>query len=314
MPRIRPFASARPARYLALLAVAASVAAATACSSSSAPGSGSGGSGSGSSPGGDSLGLIQDGTIQSAITAGGAPFATTTKGGDPEGFLIDLNNQIAENLGVKITYKVTTTDPALAGLTAGKYDMLSIGLVATPARAQNAFFSKSIFYGFNDVVVKAGSPVTSPAGLTGKRVGVSLGSTQYDYAKATLTKATLVDEALNATAITQLTAGSVDAIVLGGTQAGTLMKQSPGKYKVAFGAAQTSPGAVAISKKETGLQTAYNAQLTKLVNDGTFLKLYDKWIAPLGNPFPAALYSTWPTLKSQVAADQKANPKSGSAS
>jgi ABC-type amino acid transport substrate-binding protein len=313
MPAIRSIAFTRPARALAVLAVAASLATATACSSSSSAGSGSGStSGSGSSA--NSLGLISDGTIQSALTAGGAPFATTTKSGDPQGFLIDLNNQIAQNLGVKITYKVTTTDPALAGLTAGKYDLLSIGLVATPARAQNAFFSKDIFYGFNDVVVKAGSSVAAPADLSGKRVGVSLGSTQYDYAKSALTKATLVSESLNATAITQLTAGTVDAIVLGGTQAGTLMNESPGKYKIAFGAAQTSPGAVAISKKETGLQTAYNAQLTKLVADGTFLKLYDKWIAPLGNPFPAQLYTTWPTLKTQVAADPKANPKTGSAS
>jgi ABC-type amino acid transport substrate-binding protein len=313
MPAIRFVPARRPARYFALLAVTASVAAATACSSSSSPAGSGSGSGSSSSSGSTAdLGLISDGTIQSAITAGGAPFATTTKSGDPEGFLIDLNNDISQSLGVKITYKVTTTDPALAGLTAGKYDLLSIGLVATPARAQNAFFSKDIFYGYNDVVVKAGSAVAAPADLAGKRVGVSVGSTQDDYAKATLTKATLVDEALNATAITQLTAGSVDAIVLGGTQAGTLMNESPGKYKIAFGAAQTSPGAVAISKKETGLQTAYNAQLTKLVNDGTFLKLYDKWIAPLGNPFPAQLYTSWPALKSQVAADPKAQPKSAS--
>jgi ABC-type amino acid transport substrate-binding protein len=313
MPAIRFLPARRPARYFALLAVTASVAAATACSSSSSSTSASAGSGSTSGSGSTTnLGLIQDGTIQSALTAGGAPFATTTKSGDPEGFLIDLNNDIAQNLGVKITYKVTTTDPALAGLTAGKYDLLSIGLVATPARAQNAFFSKDIFYGYNDVVVKAGSPVKTAADLAGKRVGVSLGSNQYDYAKATLTKVTLVAESLNATAITQLTAGTVDAIVLGGTQAGTLLKETPGKYRIAFGAAQSSPGAVAISKKETGLQTAYNAQLTKLVGDGTFLKLYDKWIAPLGNPFPAQLYTTWPALKAQVAADPKANPTSSS--
>lgn len=130
----------------------------------------------------------------------------------------------------------------------------------------------------------------------------------YDYAQASLKGATLVSEALNSTAITQLADGTVDAIVLGGSQAGTLMTQSPGKYKVAFSAEQTSPGAVAVNKKETKFQTTYNAQLAKLVNNGTFLQLYDKWIAPVGAPFPTSLYSTIPSLQAQVAKDPKANP------
>jgi polar amino acid transport system substrate-binding protein len=285
---------------VAAIAAAVSVAA---CSSSG-----------GSASTGNPYGLVQSGTIQSAITAGGAPFATTTKAGQPEGFLIDMDNLIAKNLGLTISYKVTTTDAALSGLTAGKYDLLSIGLVATPARAQNAAFSKPIYYGYNDVVVKAGSPVSSPAGLAGKRVGVSLGSAQYDYAQASLKSATLVSESLNSTAISQLTAGTVDAIVLGGSQAGTLMTQSPGKYKVAFSAQQSSAGAVAMSKKEPKLVAAYNAQLAKLVNNGTFLKLYDKWIAPVGAPFPTALYSTFPSLAAQVAKDPKANPTASNGS
>jgi polar amino acid transport system substrate-binding protein len=259
-------------------------------------------------------GLAQPGTINSAIVAGGAPFSTTTKSGQPEGFLVDLDGMIAKNLGLTISYKVTTTDASLSGLTAGKYDLLSIGLVATPARAQSAAFSKPIYYGYNDVVVKAGSPISSSAALAGKRVGASLGSTQYDYAQAALKNATLVSESLNSTAITQLAAGTVDAIVLGGSQAGTLMTESPGKYKVAFSAQQTSPGAVAISKKEPKLLAAFNAQLTKLVNNGTFLKLYDKWIAPVGAPFPTELYSTFPSLQAQVAKDPKANPSASNAS
>ena len=292
----------RLSRVAAVAAAAVAAVSLAACGTSSGP--------SDSNP----YGLIQAGTINSAIVAGGAPFSSTTKSGQPEGFLVDLNNEIAKNLGLTITYKTTVVDSALSGLTAGKYDLLSIGLVASPQRAQSAFFSKPIFYGYNDVVVKAGSPVSSPADLAGKRVGASLGSSQYDYAQASLAKATLVSESLNSTAISQLSAGTVDAIVLGGTQVGTLMAESPGKYKVAFSAEQTEPGAVAISKTETKFQAAYNAQLTKLVDDGTFLKLYDKWIAPLGTPFPAKLFSTWPSLKSQVAKDPKDNTPAANAS
>lgn len=289
----------RTVRFARVAAAAAAIAAAaslTACSTSSGS--------SASNP----YNLVQAGTINSAIVAGGAPFSTTTKSGQPEGFLVSLDDIIAKNLGLTISYKVTTDDPALAGLTARKYDLLAIGLVATPARAKNAAFSKPIYYGYNDIVTKAGSSVTSAAGLSGKRVGASLGSEQYDYAQASLQGATLVSESLNSTAISQLGAGTVDAIVLGGSQAGTLLAQAPGKYKVAFTAPETSPGAVAVAKSEPKLLAAYNAQLTKLVNNGTFLKLYDQWIAPAGQPFPTTLYTTFPSLAAQVAKDPKANP------
>jgi polar amino acid transport system ATP-binding protein len=177
-----------------------------------------------------------------------------------------------------------------------------------------AFLSKVVHYGANAVVVRSGSSVSSPANPDGQRVGASIGSTQYDFAKTSLSKATLVAESLNSTAIAQLGAGTLDAIVVSGEEAGTLASQSPGKYKIAFSVAASTPSAIAIGKSETRLQAAYNAQLAKLISNGTYLKLYDKWFGPLGLPFPAELYSVWPALKAQVAKDPKASPSASSAS
>ncbi len=296
------FRYGRPLAGVAAIAAAISVAA---CGSS-----GSAGSGSASAPasGAASLGLIQAGVIQSAVTVGDAPLATVTKDGQPEGLLVDLDNAIAKNLGVTISYKTTTTAAALAGLTAHHYDLLSVGLSVTPARQQEVAFSKPIYSSSNSVVVRVGSSFSSPASLAGKRVGASVGSTQYNFAKATLPTATLVAEQLNSTAITGLQSGTLDAIVVTNTEAGTLITETPGKFKVAYSVPEDTSSAVAIGKQETGLQTAYAAQLAKLVSNGTYLKLYDKWIAPLGQPFPVKLYDVWPSLRAQVAKDPKANP------
>jgi polar amino acid transport system substrate-binding protein len=102
----------------------------------------------------------------------------------------------------------------------------------------------------------------------------------------------------------------VDAIVLGGTQASTLMTTSSSKFRIAFTAQQANPGAIAINKTETLFQKDYEAQLATLVNDGTFLKLYDKYLGVLKLPFPTSLYRTWPSLQAQVEADPAANPPS----
>jgi polar amino acid transport system substrate-binding protein len=293
------FRCGRPLVSAGVIAAAATLAA---CSSSS------GSTSSGASSGAASLGLIQAGVIQSAVTAGDAPLATVTKSGQPQGFLVDLDNLIAKNLGVTITFKTTTTAAALAGLTAHHYDLLSFGLSTTPQRQQEVAFSKPIYSSSNSVMVRAGSSVSSPAGLDGQRVGASLGSAQYTFAKTSLPKAILVAEQLNSTAAEQLQSGQLDAIVVTNTEAGILITQTQGKYKVAYSVPEDTSSAVAIAKQETGLQSAYAAQLAKLVSNGTYLKLYDKWIAPLGMPFPAKLYAAWPALRAQVAKDPKANP------
>jgi ABC-type amino acid transport substrate-binding protein len=105
-----------------------------------------------------------------------------------------------------------------------------------------------------------------------------------------------------------LQSGTLDAIVVTNTEAGTLLTQTPGKFKVAYSVPEDTPSAVAIGKSETRLQAAYAVQLAKPVSDGTYLKLYDKWIAPLGMPFPARLYAIWPALRAQVAKDPQAGP------
>ncbi|HEX3786567.1 MAG TPA: ABC transporter substrate-binding protein [Pseudonocardiaceae bacterium] len=260
------------------------------------------GSSGGSSAGDNKLGLIQPGTITAAITAGGAPFASVDANGQPVGLLIDLNNAIAKNLGVKIVYKQTDVNGAFSGITANRYDVLAIGLVDTPAREKSVNFTKPIYYGTNVVLVPKSSSVTSPAQLAGKRVGASAASTQYDYAQAALKGAQLISEASNSAGISQLSDGNLDAYVGGGTQIATLMNQAPGKFKIAFTAPQTSPGAIGMNKKEAAFEAAYNTQLANLINDGTFLKIYNKFFASLNLPFPPGLYKFWPTLQKQVQA------------
>lgn len=290
--------SVRRLRWISSGVLAIALAAVTA-------GCGSGGSGDAAS---NKYGLAESGTITSALTAGGAPFASIDGSGKPFGLLIDLNDTIAKNLGLKMAYKTTDLNGAFAGITANKYDLLSIGLVATAERQKSVYFSKPIYYGENALIVPADSTVKAAGDLAGKRVGAGANSTQYDFAKQALTQSTLVSEPTNSAAISQLQSGNLAAIVLGGTQASTLMKTSSSKFRIAFTVQQTTPGAIAINKNETAFQKDYEAQLARLVDDGTFLKLYDKYLGVLKLPFPTSLYSTWPNLKAQVDADPAANP------
>lgn len=280
-------------RVVAVLTATAAAAGLTAC-----------GSGGGSAGGDNQYGLLQSGTITAAVTAGDYPFVSPDPTGKPVGMLVDLNNLIAQRLGLKIVYKTTTVAAGLPGLTSGQYDMMSVGLVASDERKKSVAFTQPIFWGQNVVVVPVGSTAKSISDLTGKRVGAGANSTQEDFAKKKLTNASLVSEATDSAGVNQLLAGNLDAMVLGSTHVGQIMQQHPGVLKVALTSPQDQPGAEAVNKNLTKFLDAYNQQLTALANDGTFLKLYQQYFPDL--PYPEQMYQFWPAIKDQVAKQQAA--------
>jgi ABC-type amino acid transport substrate-binding protein len=291
----------RPAlrRVLSAVIVAVALSAQTACGGSD--------SGSASAGGAHGYGLLQPGVITAAVTAGDYPFVSPDPSGKPVGMLVDLNNIIADRMGLKIVYKTTTVQAGLPGLTSGQYDMMSVGLVASEERRKSVAFTKPIFWGQNVVVVPVSSTAASVADLTGKRVGAGANSSQEDFAKKSLTASQLVSEATDSAGVNQLLAGNLDAMVLGSTHVGQILEQHPGVLRIAFSSPQDTPGAMAVNKKLTKFLDDYNKELGALADDGTFLKLYQKYFPEL--PYPTQMYQFWPSIKEQIA---RQTPKPGS--
>jgi polar amino acid transport system substrate-binding protein len=279
----------------AIAAVAVAVTTLSACGSDDSASTGSGGV---------DYGLIQPGTITAAVTAGDYPFVSPDATGKPVGMLVDLNNTIAQRMGLKIVYKTTTVQAGLPALTSGQYDMMSVGLVASDERKKSVAFTQPIFWGQNVIVVPATSNAKAIGDFGGLRVGSGANSTQADFASKTLTSSKLVSEATDSAGVNQLLAGDLDAMVLGSTHVGQIFQQHPGKLKVAVESPQDQPGAMAVNKKLTTFLDAYDKQLSDLANDGTFLKLYQKYFPDL--PYPTQMYQFWPTIKDQI--DKQAKP------
>ncbi|WP_329453937.1 substrate-binding periplasmic protein [Streptomyces sp. NBC_01497] len=278
-------------RGVSVLAVAAVIGAGvTACGSNSDSTSTSSGSAD--------YGLVQPGTITAAITAGDYPFVSPDASGKPVGMLVDLNDTIAKRMGLKIVYKTTTVQAGLPAMTSGQYDMMSVGLVASAERKKSVAFTKPIFWGQNVVVVPGTSKAKTIADFAGKRVGSGANSTQADFAKKKMSSSDLVSEATDSAGVSQLLAGNLDAMVLGSTHVGQIIKQHPGKLKVSLTEPQDEPGAMAVNKKLTTFLAAYNKQLASLANDGTFLKLYQKYFPDL--PYPKQMYTYWPSIQKQI--------------
>jgi ABC-type amino acid transport substrate-binding protein len=261
---------------------------ATACGSSS------GGSSADSNP----YGLTTPGTVTAAITSGDYPFTFADPSGKPTGFLIDLNADIFKAMNLQVVYKTTTVQAGLPALTSGQYDMMVVGLVASAERKKSVGFTKPIFWGQNVIVTQDNATGKSIDDFAGKRVGAGANSTQADFVQKSMTKSNFVSEATDSAAVSQLLAGNVDAIVLGSTHVGQIFAQHPGKLKVVVTSPQASPGAEAVNKKLTKFTDAYNDELGKLADNGTFLKLYQKYFPNL--PYPTQMYPFWPSIQQQI--------------
>jgi polar amino acid transport system substrate-binding protein len=97
--------------------------------------------GSGSNTGNNVLGNIQK---KKEITVGVtllAPWVMKNKEGKLIGFEIDIANQLAKDLGVKVTFKQHRWNELIPALEKGEIDIIASGLSITPQRALKIDFS-----------------------------------------------------------------------------------------------------------------------------------------------------------------------------
>ena len=107
----------------------------------------------------------------------------TTK--QPEGFDIDLMQAVADKAGISIEFKNVPFDPLLTGMAQGTYDAAISAITITEDRSKSMSFSDSYFNAGQLVVLRIDNTnIKSQNDLTGKKVGVQLGTTgQFEVEK-----------------------------------------------------------------------------------------------------------------------------------
>src|SRR6202011_3043168 len=96
--------------------------------------------------------------------------------GKQVGFDVDLGNEIARRMGVKLTFEAIDFRGIMAALTSGRVDVLITGMVYTPDRAQRIDFSDPYFDGGVAAAFRSEKPITRPDDMIGNRIGVEIGS------------------------------------------------------------------------------------------------------------------------------------------
>ncbi|MBV1703010.1 MAG: ABC transporter substrate-binding protein [Hyphomicrobiales bacterium] len=213
--------------------------------------------------------------------------------GAPSGFFVDLENAIAARLGLKAVFISTTFAAMVPAVRNHQYDSAAFGVLVTPARRAVVNFTTPVGYSLADLVSLRSAPIERVEGAQGKTVAITVGSALIPLLQKiapTVTVKTFPNLAASANA---LAAGQVDGLFTGQEATKQLLDRHP--EFVASQGVSSGEIAMPVAKDNPELLKAVNGALAEIMKNGTFTKLFAKWMPP-SVIFPDELYQDYPGM------------------
>ncbi len=190
---------------------------------------------------------------------------------DPE-----IAKLIADDLGMELVIEDMAFDSIIAAVQSGKADIAMAGMTVTEDRKQNIDFSDPYTEAAQVIVVRKDSDVAGPDDLTGKSIGVQIGTTGDIYAEdiegATIERYSKFFEAINA-----LSQGKIDAVIVD-REPGKVFVSDSDDLKMVDEEFTVEEYAIGVAKNNTELLNKINESLKKLKDSGEIDKIIGKYI------------------------------------
>ena len=221
--------------------------------------------------------IKEKGEIVVAMEGTWAPWTYHDESDQLVGYDVEVAQHIAEKLGVKATFVEGEFDGLLAGVEAGRYDIMVNGVGVDEDRSQKYDFTDAYAYDRTAVIVKNdNTDITSLEDLKGKHTANTITSTYAKLAEEYGAEVTGVDD-LNQT-FELLFTGRIDATLNAEVSYYDYLKAHPdADIKIACLAPESTLIAIPVPKGETALVSAINDALAELRADGTLSELSMKY-------------------------------------
>lgn len=228
----------------------------------------------------DLLAQIKErGSIIVAMEGTWAPWTYHDEDDNLVGYDVEVAQNIAEKLGVEVEFIEGAWDGLLAGLDAGRYDIMVNGVGVTKERAEKYNFSTPYAYNKTAVIVRGDyDEISSMEDLKGKKTANTISSTYAAQAEAYGATVTGVDD-LNQT-IELLLSKRIDATLNAEVVFNDYKKEHPeADVKIATYSDQVEEIAIPIRKGDdtVTLLDAVNDALDEMAKDGTLTELSEKY-------------------------------------
>lgn len=218
------------------------------------------------------------GTLRIGIEGTYPPFNSRDAQGELVGYDVDVAKAVATQLGVKPEFIATEWSGIIAGLQAGKFDVIVNQVGITPARQQMLDFSKPYTYSVAQLIQRKNDtrPFKSLNDLKGKELGVSLGSNYNEMAKS----APGVDVKTYPGApeyLRDLVAGRIDAALNDRLMLAYLLKTTALPLRPSGVLGQQVRVGIPFRKGNPKFAKAIDSALAQLEAHGTLSRISDKW-------------------------------------
>ncbi|PVE22061.1 amino acid ABC transporter substrate-binding protein [Microvirga sp. KLBC 81] len=125
--------------------------------------------------------VMKAGEMKVATNSGWPPQSYLDDSNKLVGFDVDVANEIAKRLGVKVSFETPEWNVMTGGRWHGRFDVAVGSVTPTKARAQVIDFAGIYYYSPYVFVVHKDSKAASRSDLNGKKIGVETGTTSEDY-------------------------------------------------------------------------------------------------------------------------------------
>jgi ABC-type amino acid transport substrate-binding protein len=244
------------------------------------------GGGSGGGGGGGGQASAEDVKVASDIAY--PPFEYE-KNGEPVGFDIDLMDEIAKRANLKVEYQNVTFDGIIGGLSSNLYDASISAMTITPEREKKIDFSDPYFNADQSLMVPSDSGVGSVDDLGNATVGVQLGTTGEIKAKEFAEQGKIQGEIRTFDTIEDAFAainnGQIDAIINDLPVSQDEVNSSDGALEIVQVIPTGEQYGIAFPKN-SDLIGPVNKALAEIKEDGTYEKIYKKWIGRAPEEIP----------------------------
>ncbi|MFM7365185.1 MAG: ABC transporter substrate-binding protein/permease [Cuspidothrix sp.] len=223
---------------------------------------------------------LDSGKILTMVTSADYPpyeFRKTGSGNQEIiGFDIDIAQYITQKLGYQLEIRDTDFNGIIPALQSGRADFAMAGMSPTAERKKNVDFSDIYYESKNTIVAKSGSNLNKTEDLTGKKLGVQLGSIQANATKKLKNVQVIF---LNKTGdiIQEIQSGRIDAAIMEDTIAkGFIANNADLQFNVIPSDAEETGSAI-VFPKGSPLLRQFNPVLEDMKKTGKIEELVKKW-------------------------------------
>jgi polar amino acid transport system substrate-binding protein len=221
--------------------------------------------------------VLATGTLKVASCLSFTPFGFTNPQGQPDGYDVDIANELAKDMGVKLEVVDTTSSNRIPNLQTNKVDVVFCNFTRTLERAKEIAFTDPYVVATEGLLVRAGSGITSLESMKGRTVAVVKGSTNADVLRERGVDVKVAEFDSSQAAVLAVKQGQADAMVEDSNYLQYQAKLNPGLQVVTSNLVPLEYNAFGVKQGDQVWVDYLNQFLFDLSASGKNVELYRKW-------------------------------------